>query len=73
MKLRITFGAAGDRKCIEHQWDYNGKFEDNMRRATLAAMDSGMTLDELRNGTADIMAVKEHDGETCPCCGRELK
>ena len=71
MKLRITFGADGQ-QSIEHPWNDNETFETNMRQAVIKAVDAGMSLQELRDSTAKIRAIKEREGECCPCCGTPL-
>ena len=71
MKLRITFGVDGS-QSIEHHWNDNDNYTDNMRKATIKAMEAGMKLEDMRNGKVSIKAIKERDGECCPCCGTPL-
>lgn len=72
MKLKITFGDDYA-QCVEHQWDDKATYEDNMRKATIKAMDAGLTLDMMRQDKVRMEAIKEKDGERCPCCGMLLK
>ena len=72
MKLKITFGDDYV-QSVEHQWDDKATYDDNMRHATIKAMDAGLTLDMMRQDKVRMEAIKERDGERCPCCGRELK
>ncbi len=70
MKLQIIFGV--DKKTIEHQWKSEESYEDNMRKATIKAMEAGMTFEDFSTNEVHYKAIKEHDGECCPCCGSPL-
>jgi hypothetical protein len=44
-----------------------------MRKATIKAMDEGLTIQMMREDRVTMEAIKERDGERCPCCGMLLK
>lgn len=74
MKLQMTFPTAdGGTQSIEHPWNDAERYEDNWRLAAIKAMKAGMTLQHLREGCVKIKAIKERDGERCPCCNEPLK
>ena len=73
MKLQITFPKGDSTTSVEYPWDDKKKFDENMLAATILATDEGMTLEQIRQDKVEYRAIKEREGETCPCCGRELK
>lgn len=71
MILKIAFGEDGS-QSIEHRWDDDKDYATNMRQATIKAMENGMTLEQVNTGKVQFSAIKEREGECCPCCGSPL-
>ncbi len=73
MKLKITFPVGTEQKAVTYDWNDKEDYSDNMRKATIKAMDEGLTLQAMREDRVTMEAIKERDGERCPCCGMLLK
>lgn len=71
MKLQMTFEAGGEQKTALYQWDYQQDFADNMAAAVeAAAAEQGFNSADI--DSLKMAAIKEHDGERCPCCNTPL-
>ena len=73
MKLKITFPVGTEQKTVTYDWNDKEDYSDNMRKATIKAMDEGLTLQAMREDRVTMKAIKERDGERCPCCNELLK
>ena len=73
MKLKITFPVGDEQKAVTYDWNDKEDYSVNMRKATIQAMDAGLTLQTMREDRVKMEAIKERDGERCPCCGTLLK
>ena len=73
MKLKITFPMGNEQKVVTYDWNDKEDYSYNMRNATIQAMDAGLTLQTMREDRVTMEAIKERDGERCPCCGTLLK
>ena len=72
MKLKITFPVGDEQKAVTYDWNDAEDYSDNMRKATIKAMDEGLTLQMMREDRVTMEAIKEKEGERCPCCGTLL-
>ena len=70
MKLQMTFKAGGEQKTALYQWDYQQDFADNMAAAVDAAAAEGFDRKDMDH--LNMKAIKERDGERCPCCNEPL-
>jgi len=73
MKLKIAFPVGDEQKAVTYDWNDKEDYSYNMRNATIMAMEAGLTLQTMREDRVTMEAIKERDGERCPCCGMLLK
>jgi hypothetical protein len=70
MKLQMTFPLGGEQKTAAYQWDDNKELADNWSAAITMAIQHGMNRADIDK--MDFKAIKERDGERCPCCNELL-